>query len=155
MRTHTRSGRRVPVGFTLWEIATVMLIMAIAATLAAPAYVRFGEGRDQTSTDLLLKLLHDTRALAIAKSVEATLVIDPVTGHYRVDTTSSFGTGRVAEDTLHFGTTEGLVTELPRLRYIFRATGAAFADSVHVRGSDSTRVILVDGWSGVANAIAR
>ena len=142
-------------GFTLWEIATVMLIMAIAATLAAPALVRFGEGRDLTSTDRLLALLHDTRALAIERALEATLVIDPTSGHYRVDTTSSFGTGRVAEDTLRFSATEGLETDLARLRYIFRATGAAFSDSVIVRGGDSTRVIIVDPWSGVAHAIAR
>jgi Tfp pilus assembly protein FimT len=139
----------------LWEIATVMLIMAIAATLAAPAYVRFGEEKNQTSADRLVKLLHDTRALAIEHAVVATLVIDPASGHFRVDTTSSFGTGKAVEDTLHFGATEGLVTDLPRLRYVFRATGAAFADSVIVRGSDSTRAVLVDPWSGAANAIAR
>jgi prepilin-type N-terminal cleavage/methylation domain-containing protein len=142
-------------GFTLWEIATVMLIMAIAATLAAPAYVRFGEGREQTSADILLKLLHDTRAIAIARSVDATLLIDPKTGHYRVDTTSSFGSGRVAEDTLRFGATEGLETDLPRLRYVFRPTGASFGDSVIIRGRDSTRIVRVDTWSGVANATAR
>lgn len=147
--------RPLRAGFTLWEIATVMLIMAIAATLAAPAFVRFGEEKDKTSTDILLKLLHDTRALAIERSVVATLVIDPESGHYRVDTTSSFGTGRVVEDTLRFGATEGLVTDLPRLRYVFRPTGAAFADSVVIRGSDSTRAVTVDTWSGVANAKAR
>jgi prepilin-type N-terminal cleavage/methylation domain-containing protein len=146
---------RAKPGFTLWEIATVMLIMAIAATLAAPAYVRFGQDREQTSADLLLKLLHDTRAIAIARAVDATLLIDPKTGHYRVDTTSSFGAGRVAEDTLRFGATEGLETDLARLRYVFRPTGAAFGDSVLVRGRDSTRLVRVDTWSGVANATAR
>ena len=29
-------------GFTLWELTMVLLIMAIAATLAAPALARFG-----------------------------------------------------------------------------------------------------------------
>jgi prepilin-type N-terminal cleavage/methylation domain-containing protein len=142
-------------GFTLWEIATVMLIMAIVATLTAPAYVKLGEERDKTSVDLLVKLLRDTRALAIERTVEATLIIDPETGHYRVDTTSSFGSGRVAEDTLHFAATEGLESDLPRLRYVFRPTGAAFGDSVLVRGSDTTRVVIVDTWSGMAHAIAR
>lgn len=132
-----------------------MLIMAIVATLTAPAYVKLGEERDKTSIDLLLKLLRDTRSLAIERTVEATLIIDPQTGHYRVDTTSSFGSGRVHEDTLRFAATEGLESDLPRLRYVFRPTGAAFGDSVLVRGSDSTRVVIVDTWSGMAHAIAR
>lgn len=149
MSTRRRSA------FTLWEIATVMLIMAIVATLTAPAYVKLGEERDKTSVDVLIKILHDTRALAIAKSVEATLIIDPTNGHYRVDTTSSFGSGPVAEDTLRFAATEGLQSDLPRVRFVFRATGAAFGDSIIVRGADSTRVLKVDTWSGMANAIAR
>jgi hypothetical protein len=132
-----------------------MLILAIVATLTAPAYVRLGEEREKTSVDLLVKLLRDTRALAIERTVEATLIIDPETGHYRVDTTSSFGSGRVTEDTLGFAATEGLESSLPRLRYVFRPTGAAFGDSVLVRGSDTTRVVIVDTWSGMPYAIAR
>ena len=146
------SARR---GFTLWEIATVLLILAIVASLTAPAFVRLGEERDKTSADLLLKLLRDTRSLAIERAVEATLIIDPKTGHFRVDTSSSFGSGRVAEDTLRFAASEGLESPLPRIRYVFRATGAGFGDSVTVRGGDSTRVIVLDTWSGMPNAIAR
>jgi competence protein ComGC len=141
--------------FTLWEIATVLLILAIVASLTAPAYVKLGEEKDKTSVDLLVKLLRDTRSLAIEHAVEATLIIDPETGHFRVDTTSSFGSGRVAEDTLRFAAAEGLESTLPRIRYVFRATGAGFGDSVTVRGADSTRVILLDTWSGMPHAIAR
>ena len=132
-----------------------MLIIAISATLAAPAFVRLGADKTLTSADLLMKLLHDTRAVAIRHGVETTLVIDPKSGHFRVDTASTAGTGPVAEDTLHFGATESLETNLPRLRYVFRATGAAFADSVIVHSADSTRLVMVDGWSGVAYAKAR
>ena len=142
-------------GFTLWEIATVMLIVAIVATLTAPAFVSLGQERPQTSEDVLVKLLRDTRTLAIEHAVEATLIIDPENGHYRVDTTSSFGTGRVIEDTLHFAAAEGLESSLPRIRYVFRPTGAAFGDSVTLRGADSTRLLIVDTWSGTARAIAR
>ena len=142
-------------GFTLWEIATVLLVLAIVATLTAPAYVKMGEERDKTSADMLIKLLRDTRTLAIENAVEATLLIDPETGHFRVDTASSFGSGRVAEDTLRFAATEGLESSLPRVRYVFRPTGAGFGDSVTVRGSDSTRVIVLDTWSGIPYAIAR
>lgn len=142
-------------GFTLWEIATVLLIIAIVASLTAPAFVRLGEDRDKTSQDILVKLLRDTRTLAIEHAVEATLLIDPENGHYRVDTTSSFGSGRVVEDTLHFAAADKLESDLPRIRYVFRPTGAAFGDSVVVRGSDSTRVVLIDPWSGMPHAITR
>jgi len=142
-------------GFTLWEIATVMLIVAVVATLTAPAFVSLGQDRPQTSEDVLVKLLRDTRLLAIERAVEATLIIDPESGHYRVDTTSSFGTGKVAEDTLRFAAAEGLESNLPRIRYVFRPTGAAFGDSVTLRGADSTRVLFIDTWSGMTHAIAR
>ena len=142
-------------GFTLWEIATVMLIVAVVATLTAPAFVSLGQDRPQTSEDALVKLLRDTRLLAIERAVEATLIIDPESGHYRVDTTSSFGTGKVAEDTLRFAAAEGLESNLPRIRYVFRPTGAAFGDSVTLRGADSTRVLFIDTWSGMTHAIAR
>jgi prepilin-type N-terminal cleavage/methylation domain-containing protein len=142
-------------GFTLWEIATVLLIIAIVASLTAPAFARLGEERAETSEDALVKLLRDTRTLAIEHSVEARLLVDPKTGHYRVDTTSSFGSGPVAEDTLRFAATEGLESELPRLRYLFRPSGAGFGDSVTVRGADSTRVLRIDTWSGMPHATAR
>jgi prepilin-type N-terminal cleavage/methylation domain-containing protein len=142
-------------GFTLWEIATVLLIIAIVASLTAPAFVSLGQDRPETSEDALVKLLRDTRTLAIEHSVEATLLIDPKTGHYRVDSTSSFGSGRVSEDTLRFAATEGLESDLPRLRYVFRPSGAAFGDSVIVRGADSTRLLRIDTWSGVPRATAR
>ena len=142
-------------GFTLWEIATVMLIVAVVATLTAPAFVSLGQDRPQTSEDVLVKLLRDTRLLAIERAVVATLIIDPESGHYRVDTTSSFGTGKVAEDTLRFAAAEGLESNLPRIRYVFRPTGAAFGDSVTLRGADSTRVLFIDTWSGMTHAIAR
>jgi prepilin-type N-terminal cleavage/methylation domain-containing protein len=147
------TGRRG--GFTLWEIATVLLIIAVVASLTAPAFVQLGEQRAQTSQDLLVKLLRDTRSLAIEHSVEATLLIDPANGHYRVDTTSSFGSGRVAEDTLHLAAADKIETSLPRIRYVFRPTGAAFGDSVTLRGMDSTRVLMIDTWSGMPHAIAR
>jgi Tfp pilus assembly protein FimT len=146
---------RARAAFTLWEIATVLLIVAIIAGLTAPAFVRLGQQETPTSTDALIKLLRDTRTLAIEHAVEARLIIDPKSGHYRVDTTSSFGSGPVAEDTLRFAASEGLESTLPRIRYVFRATGAAFGDSVIIHGVDSTRVLTIDTWSGVPHAIAR
>ena len=48
-----------------------------------------------------------------------------------------------------------LVTPLPRLTFVFKPTGAAFADTVVVRGTTSSVLVGVDPWSGVAYAAAR
>jgi prepilin-type N-terminal cleavage/methylation domain-containing protein len=142
--------RRCRAAFTLWEIAIVLLILAIAASLAAPAFVELGEARPGTAAEILMKLLHDCRALAVERGVETTVLIDPKSGRYRVDTASAFGSGTVVQDSLHLGVAESLKTDLPRLRYVFRPTGAAFSDSVTVHGGDSTRVVFVDPLSGAA-----
>ena len=142
-------------GFTLWEMAMVMVILAVLTSIAVPALVSFGEDRPRTSTDQLLDLVNDSRRVAIRHNVMATLLIDPETGHYRVDTVGTNGLGLVVEDTLDIGASELLETELPRLRYMFRPTGAAFGDTVVIKGMDSTRVLTVDRWSGVAYARVR
>lgn len=143
------------VGFTLWEMAMVMAILAILTSLAAPAFARFGADKQKTSTELLIELLNNTRRLAIRSNVMATLLIDPSSGHYRLDSVGSNGVGNVAEDTLQFAASERLETALPRLRYMFRPTGAAFGDTVVIHAVDSVRVLTVDKWSGVANARVR
>ena len=62
------------------------------------------------------------------------------------------GFGTLASGRLDLGVTHTLVTDLPRLQYVFRPTGAAFADSVVVRGGMVPLVVRVDPWSGVARA---
>jgi prepilin-type N-terminal cleavage/methylation domain-containing protein len=146
---------RVRRGFTLWEMAMVMAILAVLTSIAVPALVRIGEDRPRSSTEQLLDLVNNARRVAIRNNVMATLIIDPESGHYRVDTVGSNGLGLVVEDTLDIGASELLETELPRLRYMFRPTGAAFGDTVVIRSLDSTRVLTVDRWSGVADARAR
>lgn len=133
----------------------VMVILAVLTSIAVPALVSFGEDRPRSSTEQLLDLVNDSRRVAIRHNVMATLIIDPESGHYRVDTVGSNGLGLVVEDTLDIGASELLDTELPRLRYMFRPTGAAFGDTVVIRGMDSTRLLTVDRWSGVANARVR
>lgn len=142
-------------GFTLLEMSIVLAVMAVAAMLVAPAIGRFGTEQPPRSEDRLLRLLADARALAIGRGASVTLRLDPSTGAFRVDTTTSAGTGSYTEGVLDLAIEERLVTELPRLTYVFRANGAAFADSVLVRGSSSSVVIAVDPWSGVAHAYAR
>ena len=142
-------------GFTLWEMAMVMVILAVLTAIAVPAIVSFGADRPRSSTDQLLDLVNDSRRVAIRHKVMTTLLLDPESGHYRVDTVGSNGLGAVVEDTLDIGASEVLETDLPRLRFMFRPTGAAFGDTVVIKGTDATRVLMVDRWSGVAYARAR
>ena len=142
-------------GYTLWEMALVMAILAVLTALAVPAYIQLGAERPRTGTEQFVDLVNDSRRLATRHNVLAMLVIDPLSGHYRLDSLGASGLGTVVDDTLDLGASASFETTLPRLRYLFRPTGAAFGDSVVIHGTDSTRVVHVDRWSGVAHARSR
>lgn len=142
-------------GFTLWELTMVLLIMAIAATLAAPAFARFGADHPSTGGDALLALLHDARKAALTYNADVTLRLDPKTLDFAMDTSGANGSGAFDTGVLDLGATQSLLTDQPRLQYVFRATGAAFADTVVVRGGPIPLVVRVDPWSGIARADSR
>jgi prepilin-type N-terminal cleavage/methylation domain-containing protein len=146
------TARRARCGFTLWELTMVLLVMGIAATLAAPAFARFGTESPPAGANALIGLLHDGRKAAIDYDATVTLRLDPKTLKYEVDTSTANGFGVLAAGRLDVGVTQTLVTDLPRLQYVFRPTGAAFADTVVVRGGPTQLVVRVDPWSGVARA---
>jgi prepilin-type N-terminal cleavage/methylation domain-containing protein len=139
-------------GFTLWELTMVLLIMSIAATLAVPAFSRLGSEKAATAADAMLGLLHDTRKASIDYDATTTLRLDPKTLKYEVDTSGVNGFGVLASGTLDLGMSQTLQSDQPRLQYIFRPTGAAFADTVVVHGGPKQLTIRVDPWSGVAHA---
>jgi Tfp pilus assembly protein FimT len=141
--------------FTLWELTMVLLVMAIAAGLAAPAFARLGEGQSSGNADALMGLLHDARKAAIDHNATATLRLDPKTLKYQLDTSTVDGFGTMAAGQLDLGLSQTLVSDQPRLQYVFRPTGAAFADTVTVRGAAVPLIIRVDAWSGVARADSR
>lgn len=130
----------------------VLLVMAIAASLAAPAFARFGTDQPTGAADKLIGLLHDARKAAIDFNATVTLRMDPKTLKYQLDTSGTNGAGRLAEGVLDLGLTQTLVSDQLRLQYVFRPSGAAFADTVIVRGGDVPLVVRVDPWSGVARA---
>jgi prepilin-type N-terminal cleavage/methylation domain-containing protein len=144
-----RGGRS---GFTLWELTMVLLVMAIAASLAAPAFARFGTDQPAGAADRLIGLLRDAHKASIDFNATVTLRMDPKTLKYQLDTSGVSGSGRLAEGTLDLGLTQTLVTDEPRLTYVFRPSGVAFADTVIVRGGNLPLVVRVDPWSGVARA---
>jgi prepilin-type N-terminal cleavage/methylation domain-containing protein len=139
-------------GFTLWELTMVLLILAITATLSAPAWARLGEGKPAGAADAVLGLLHDARKAAIDRHVTSALHLDPKSMRYELDTTGFSGTGIFAAGTLDLGATQTLASDQPRLQFVFQRTGASFADTVVVHGADRPMVVRVDPWSGVARA---
>jgi prepilin-type N-terminal cleavage/methylation domain-containing protein len=147
--------KRARAGFTLWELTMVLLVMAIAATLAAPAFSRLGTEQPTRGGDQVLGLLRDARKAAFDYDATVTVRLDPKTLKYQVDTATVAGTGTLASGILDVGATETLVTDLPRLVYVFRPTGAAFADTVMIHGGETPLVVRVDPWTGVARADAK
>jgi len=144
-----RHSRR---GFTLVEMAIVLAIMVIAAGLVVPALVDLGRTPQRRTADLLLTLLNASRKLAISHNVTVTVVLDPKSGDYRVDSTGYYGSGPVEQSQIDLLGMESMATDATRLTYVFKPTGAAMGDTVRIRGSDSTVVVMVDPWSGVAYA---
>jgi prepilin-type N-terminal cleavage/methylation domain-containing protein len=142
-------------GFTLWEMAIVLAVMAVSAIMVAPAIGRLGTEQARQPAAELLALLHDARKAAIDGNSVVTLRLDPVSGHYRADTAGVNGSGVLAEGTLQLDATETLDTRLLRLQFVFRPTGASLGDTVLVRAADRSVLVGVDPWSGVARADAR
>jgi prepilin-type N-terminal cleavage/methylation domain-containing protein len=142
-------------GFTLWEMTMVLLIMTVVTSLTAPALVRFGQDRPRGSADPLLALLRDSRALAVNRNAMAIVRLDPVSKRFEVDTTGVLGSGVAVQGTLDMDASMTLVTDRSRLQFMFRPSGASFADSVIVRGGATPMWVGVDPWSGEARAEAR
>jgi Tfp pilus assembly protein FimT len=130
----------------------VLAVMAIASGLVVPALVNLGRTPQRRTADTLLSLLAATRRLAIDHNVTTTLILDPKSGDYRVDSVGFFGAGLVVQSQIDLLGMESMSTDLPRLTYTFQPTGAALGDTVRIRGADSSVVVQVDPWSGVAYA---
>jgi prepilin-type N-terminal cleavage/methylation domain-containing protein len=142
-------------GFTLLEMSITLAVMAVAALLVAPALVDFGQVAPRRTGEGLLSLLRASRSLAVDSNTTVTVVIDPSSGKYRVDSTGTFGTGPVTEGQIDLGSVETMATTAPRLQYVFGPNGTSYGDTVRVRGIDSAVVVWVDPWSGVARASAQ
>ncbi len=146
------AARRARRGYTLWELTMVLAVMAIAATLAAPAFARLGTEQPTRGADQMVLLLQEARKAAIKYNATVTLRIDPKTLKYHVDTATVAGASTLAEGTLDLGMGEKLESDQLRLTYVFRPSGAAYADPVLLRGGEIPLFIRVDPWSGVASA---
>ena len=142
-------------GFTLLEMAIILAVMAVSAALVIPAYTDLGLTPPVLPGNALVVLLRDARRLAIEQSLTVAVRVDPATNYFRVDTTGVYGTGMFVDGTLEIGAYESLRTDLPRLQYVFRPSGAALGDTVTVQGNSISAVLAVDAWSGEAVMYAR
>ena len=142
-------------GFTLWETAIVLAVLSITLLLTAPALVGFGTNKAQSDAEALLSLLRVARHEAVQSGTSVAVRLDPTSRRFRVDTTGVAGMGPFASGTLAFGGATTMVTDQARLQFLFQPTGAAFADSVGVRGPGGMVMITVDPWNGVAHADPR
>ncbi len=137
-------------GFTLVEVLLVLVILGITATVAVPAFGRL-TARDEAaeSSRELLELLRKVRGTAIDRGVATTLTLDPGTGRYWVSAGSKDGREDLAAGTLSLTTQLTLATRAPRVRWTFAPTGAAYGDSVFVRGPSGLAVVVgADPWTG-------
>ncbi|MCX5756691.1 MAG: prepilin-type N-terminal cleavage/methylation domain-containing protein [Gemmatimonadetes bacterium] len=147
--------RAVRRGFTLWEMALVLAVLAISLLLAAPAIGNFGLTRPRGDAEPLLDLLRTARGEAVFASAIVAVRLDPTSGAFRVDTTGVHGMGTYAAGHIDLGGATVFVSDLDRLQFLFQPSGASFADSVAVRGPGGTQMVKVDPWTGVARAEAR
>jgi prepilin-type N-terminal cleavage/methylation domain-containing protein len=142
-------------GYTLLEMSITLAVLAIASALVVPALVNFGETPARRTAGELLGVLAASRKLAIDSNVAVVLVLDPSTGRYRADSTGPFGSGPVTEGSFATDAMELFVTDQARLVWRFRSTGAASGDTVLVRGTNESLLVVVDPWNGVAWTDAR
>jgi prepilin-type N-terminal cleavage/methylation domain-containing protein len=147
-------GSAVRRGFTLWEMVVVLALLAVTLGVAVPAYVRFGAASAAPS-DASVAMLRAARETAVRTQTTVTLVLDPATGVFRVDTTGASGTATLAVDTLAIDARATFDADSARLRWTFRPTGAALADTVRLRADGAERALVVDAWNGEARVEAR
>jgi hypothetical protein len=106
--------------------------------------------------DVVLDLLRGARRLAIARGGTVSVLLDPESRRYRVDTTGIAGEIGALVDTilpLERGVT--LTADSARVRYIFWPTGAVLADTLRLRTSAGEVTVTVDPWEGTAHANGR
>ncbi len=141
-----RAPRRA---FTLIEMVIVLIIAGMAVGLAAPALMSMAGVRgDEGDATPLAALLRSARREAVEGAVVVTLVLDPETRRFRIDTAGPAGAGVLAEDVLELDPGVSLEHDSLRVRYTFRPEGSVFGDSLMVHGRWGSSRVTVDRWTG-------
>jgi prepilin-type N-terminal cleavage/methylation domain-containing protein len=136
-------------GFTLLEMVLVLLIMGIVFAMVIPSIGTLGRDPEEgQSWKQLADLLRSSRVLALENGVTVKLVLDPVTGNYRVDSTGARGAGLVEEGQLDVGLNMTIIADSTRAKFSFRPDGSAFSDSLIMRASGYATKVSVDPFTG-------
>lgn len=146
---------RAPDGFTLIEIVVTLLILATVAATAIPAFLRDRELSDlDSATERIEALLYLARDSALHSASPVALVLDSVSGLVWLTTTESGGgSDALLSDTgtdLNLPLGVQLEMTSARARFQFQPSGAAFPDTLILRGSTETRWVTVNPWTGHA-----
>lgn len=141
-------------GFTLVELVVTLLVLALAASVAVPAF-RPEEARGDLdrAVEAFEDLLRAARDSAVAAAVPVTLSIDSITGGVWVTTPADRAAGGPQEAAaIPFPLPPSVRVELgrARARFAFQPGGSAFADTVVLRGSTGVRVLTLNPWTGHA-----
>ena len=131
-------------GFTLLELLVVLVLLAITAAAAVPAFL--GESRatpEQRTATALAGVLSQARTAARESGATATLVLSPSDGRFWLTTRDSTATG-----VLPLAGGVSITSETAdRLECRFSPTGTATPITVTVHGAHDVAV-RVHGWSG-------
>jgi type II secretion system protein H len=163
-------------GFTLVEVAVVLVILSLMAAVAVPAFRRLVQEDELTTAvgrvEMLFRLARDS---AIAGGRPVTVMIDSVTGHVWLDAPRLEADSTVYEDaydpfapvfrmsavprreeavdtgqSLELPPTVRLELSRARARFTFAPGGNAFADSLVLRTNTAALVMTADRWTGDA-----
>jgi prepilin-type N-terminal cleavage/methylation domain-containing protein len=161
---------RAAAGFTLLEIMVVFVIVALATSLAVPAWRRWFEEDDMTlATRRIEALFRLARDSAIRSGSPVTVVIDSISGTVWLDAPkptaiadSAYAPAPSMSSASGLPAETGTSLELPgsvklelaqaRARFEFAPSGAAFADSLVLRTPLAARLITVHPWTGDVQA---
>ncbi len=139
---------RAPRGVTLIEIVVVIALMAIVASVSAPAFNAFEHGHDAPSVDPVTTLLRRARATALERGHAVTVTIDPATRRFWLDVPDTSGL-------LELPPNVTLFSPQARVHERFEPNGEATADPLFVRTGTRSIPVIVDRWSGEVTADAR
>ena len=136
------SARR---GFTLIELMVVLVLLAVTAAAAVPAFLGDSTSSPERRVATVLSdMLVRTRDAARETGAEATLVLAPADGRYWLTTRDSVLSGvlPLAYESVRIGE-----RGVERTECHFDPAGKATPCSIVVHGAHDLRV-RVDGWSG-------
>jgi len=146
--------------FTIVEMVVVMAILGVMAAVAVPAFRTWIEEDDMTNAtqrvEVLFRLARDS---AVKTGSTVTVWIDSASsGVWFVSSADSMvqtalmntATGAQRTPGEAIGLPESVQMEIAktRARFLFAPSGAVFADTLTLRGTQETRVITLHPWTG-------